>query len=368
MTVNKVLIYAMLAGARLVHAQALETAKVVSKDLDRKVTLPGEFVPYMSVPIYAKVNGFVQRVPVDRGSRVNKGQLLASVVAPEFKAQRAEAAAKVQTTEAQRAEAQAKLNAATSTYDKLKAASATPGAISGNELIQADEAVQAARAQVLAVESSTKAAKAAELALQEMEDYLQVTAPFSGVITQRNVHPGALVGPAGAGSAVPMFQLEQTSRLRLVVSVPEVDVGGITKGARVPFAVPAYPGETFFGVIARLANALDTKTRSMAVELDVQNVQGRLAPGMYPTVNWPVRKRKASLFVPPSSIVSTTERTFVIRVTAGKAEWVNVKRGAAEGDLMEVYSPELREGDTVLKRGSDEIREGTRLSTGKPKG
>src|SRR5207245_11321572 len=101
-------------------------------------------------------------------------------------------------------------------------------------------------------------------ALKGMEAYLNVAAPFDGVITERNVHPGALVGPAGGGNARPMFQLEQTTRLRLVVSVPEVDVGGIVRGARVSFTVPAYPGEQFSGTIARIAHSMDEKTRSMA--------------------------------------------------------------------------------------------------------
>jgi membrane fusion protein (multidrug efflux system) len=358
---------ALFFAGRLLTAQPVEVVKVVSKEVDRKIPLPGEFLPYLDVPIYARINGFVRTVLVDRGSVVKQGQLLASIVAPELKAQRAEAAAKVRIAESQRAEAQAKVVGVKSTYDRLKAASASPGVISGNELVQAEQAVEVARAQVLATESSIKAAQEAELALKEIEDYLQVTAPFSGVITQRNIHPGALVGPGGAGSSAPMFQLQQTSRLRLVVSVPEVDVGGITKGAKVPFSVPAYPGETFMGTVARSANALDTKTRSMAVELDVLNTRGRLAPGMYPTIQWPIRNKTASLFLPPTSIMTNTERTFVIRVTRGKAEWVNVKRGPPEGDLVEVHSPALQEGDVILKRGSDEIREGTRLDVAKPK-
>jgi Membrane-fusion protein len=126
---SKYLIYALLCGSRLLTAQPVEVVKVVSKDLDRKIPLPGEFTPYLDVPIYAKINGFVRNIPVDRGSVVKQGQLLATVVAPELKAQRAEAAAKVRTSESQRVEAQAKVVAAKSTYDRLKAASATPGVI-----------------------------------------------------------------------------------------------------------------------------------------------------------------------------------------------------------------------------------------------
>jgi RND family efflux transporter MFP subunit len=181
-----------------------------------------------------------------------------------------------------------------------------------------------------------------------------VTAPFDGVITERNVHPGALAG----GTAKAMFQLEQTTRLRLVVSVPEVNVGGIVRGARVSFTVPAYPGETFTGTIARISHSMDEKTRSMAVEMDVSNSNSRLAPGMYPAVTWPVRSPKPSLLVPASSIVTTTERVFVIRVRGDKAEWVNVTKGAPVGDLVTVVGA-LQPEDTLLKRASDEIRDGS---------
>jgi RND family efflux transporter MFP subunit len=340
-------------------AQNVEVVKVISKKAERKVELPGEFMPYQSVAVRAKVTGFVEQVYVDRGSVVREGQMLATLVAPELTSQRVEAEAKVKSFESQRAEAEAKVVSAQGTYEKLKAASQTPGVVAGNDLLIAQKAAEAAQAQVHAYEESAKAARAAVEAFKDMEAYLKVTAPFSGIITERNIHPGALVGP-GAVSP-PMFQLEQNSRLRLVVAVPETDVSGIEAGARVTFTVPAYPGETFSGPIARVAHSMDAKTRSMAVELDVVNGGGRLAPGMYPTVFWPVRRPKPSLFVPATSIVTTTERTFVIRVHDGVAEWVNVSRGPSNGDLVEVYGP-LEAGDVVVRRGTDELREGTHVN------
>jgi multidrug efflux pump subunit AcrA (membrane-fusion protein) len=126
----------------------------------------------------------------------------------------------------------------------------------------------------------------------------------------------------------------------------------------VSFTAPAYPGETFAGTIARVSHSMDEKTRSMAVELDVSNANSRLAPGMYPTVTWPVRPQRPSLLVPASSIVTTTERTFVVRVRDGKAQWVNVAKGAPAGDLVPVIGP-LQPGDMILKRASDEIRDGS---------
>jgi len=143
-----------------------------------------------------------------------------------------------------------------------------------------------------------------------------------------------------------------------VVPVPEEDVSGITAGANVPFAVPAWPERTFSGTIARISRALDQKTRSMAVELDVMNRDGALAPGMYSAVKWPVRRARPSLFAPKTSVVTTTERTFVIRDRDGQAEWVDVKKGVADGDLIEVMG-NLKPGDRVVRRATDEMREGT---------
>lgn len=341
------------------EAQTVETVRVVSRPIERKVDLPGEFLPYESVPIHARVAGFVDKVLIDRGSVVKAGQLLATVIAPELTARIAEAESKVKALESQQAEAEARTAAAQSTYDRMKAASATPGVIAGNELIQAEKQVDVERARVRAAESSVEAARAAVKAEQDIKAYLRITAPISGVITERNVHPGALVGP-GSG-VMPMFQLETDGRLRLIVAVPEIDLGGIVRSARVPFTVPAYPGETFTGVISRLAHAVDAKTRSMSIELDVTNNNRHLAAGMYATVSWPVRRNKPSLLIPPTAIASNSERTFVIRVQNGVAEWVNVKKGAPLGDLVEVYGP-LEAGDLVVRRGSEEIHPGTRLN------
>jgi membrane fusion protein (multidrug efflux system) len=349
---------ALLAAGGL-FAQLVSVVKVVSRQVDRNVQLPGEFLPYESVAIFAKVMGFVETVEVDRGSLVRKGQALATLTAPELKANRLEAEAKVLAMESQRAEAAARLAATQSTWERLKSASATPGVVAGNDLIQAEKQVEVAGAQERALESSVAAARSAVIGLRELEAYLRVVAPFDGVITERNVHRGALVGP-GAG-AVPMLRLEQNSRLRLVVSVPEVDVAGITQGRRVNFTVPAFPGETFTGVIARIPHSMDPKTRSMPVEMDVANSQSRLAPGMYPTVIWPVRKPRPSLLVPSSSIVTTSERSFVIRIRNRVAGWVDVTGGPQVGDLVEVFGL-LKEGDLLVVRASDELRDGTRVT------
>jgi RND family efflux transporter MFP subunit len=204
------------------------------------------------------------------------------------------------------------------------------------------------------------AAKASVAALEEMMRYLNLTAEFDGVITERLIHEGSLVGPESKGAA-PMFRLEQIDRLRLVVALPEALAGGIRRGVRVQFTVSAYPGEKFSGVVARPALSVDSKTRTMPVELDVTNSGSRLAPGMYAEVAWPQGRGGGTLLVPAKAIKATTERVFVIRVANGLAEWVDVRRGTPSGELVEVFG-NLKPGDRILERATDEIRPGTRIA------
>jgi RND family efflux transporter MFP subunit len=353
---NKTILACFLCLASLAPAQ--ELAPVVSKALSRTIDLPGEFQPFQSVAIHAKLRGYVERVLVDRGSVVKQGQLLAEISAPEMKAQLAEAQSKVLAAESDRAQAEAQLAAAQSTSERLQEAAKTPGAIAGNEIVQAQKQVEAAQALVQSRRQAVTALAATVQAQKDLEAYLRIMAPFDGVVTERLVHPGALVGP---GADPVMLIVEEISHLRLVVAVPEEDIGGIVHGASVEFHVPAYPERVYSGTVARTSHSLDQKTRTMAVELDVFNRDGSLSPGMYPSVKWPVRRSKPFLLVPKTSVVATTERTFVIRNQNGRAEWVNVTRGIADGDLIEV-SGSLQAGDKVVRRATDEIREGAPIT------
>jgi len=343
-------------------APTVEVAKVVSRKLAITVRLPGELQPYEVVAVYPKVTAFVDSISVDRGSRVKTGQLMARLVAPEIAAQRAEAQSKLQGAEAQRGEAEARLASDESTYQRLKAASATPGVVAGNDLEVAQKAVEADRARLESVREGAQAARSALKSVTEIEGYLQVRAPFDGVVTERNVHPGALVGPAsGSGVGVPIVRVEKTSRLRLLVPVPEKYAAGMTEGTIVQFSVPAFPNQAFSGKVARIAHSVDVRTRTMPVELDVTNTDGRLASGMFPEVLWPVRRAQSTLFVPTSAVARTTEAIFVVRIRDGNVEWVNVQTGESDGKLTEVFG-DLHAGDAVATRGTDELRSGTRVT------
>ena len=349
----------LLAGAlsTFAFAQTPELVAVVSRPVSRMVDVPGEIQPYLAVGLHARVPGYVERILVDRGSAVKQGELLVELAAPEMAAQIAEAESRVQSAQSDVAQSEAELAGAQANYDRLKKAAETPGAVAGNEVVQAEKQVDAMQALVRAKQQAVRSAEAMVRVQTDRAAYLRITAPFDGVVTDRLVHPGALVGP-GADSI--LLELQQVSRLRVVVAVPEEFAGAVARGARVEFRVPAWPERVFTGTVARSAHALDVKTRTLPVELDVPNTDGALAPGMYPSVKWPVRRTRPALFVPRTAVVTTTERTFVVRVKGGKAEWVNVVKGAGEGDLLEV-SGALQPGDQVVKRATDEIREGTVL-------
>jgi RND family efflux transporter MFP subunit len=324
--------------------------------VDRTVTLTAEVLPYQSTEVTARVAGYIESVSVDVGSVVKRGQTIAKLSAPELQAQIAEAQAKVATVAAQAGEAKARVAAAESTASRLKAASQTPGAVAANEVVLAEEAVKAAKASLETVDLGRAAAEAQVKALSELTSFLTVSAPFDGVVTERVLHPGALAGP----NAGPIVKVEQVGRLRVVVAVPEVNVASVRVGQSVEFSVTGYPGEVFRGVVSRVSRVVDPKTRTMPVELDFVNSGGKVAPGMYTEVKWPAARGAAKLLVPVTAVTSNTERAFVIKVEGGVARYVNVRRGPAQGELVEVSGP-LAVGDVVIKRATDEIREGTRV-------
>ena len=345
----------------------IAVVRLIERPLDTRLSLPGELKAYQSVDIFARVTGFVKTVGVDRGSSVRAGDLLATLDAPEFAAQRAEAQSKMQAADAQLLVAKARADADKSTFERLKAASATPGVVAGNEVLVAEKTADASQSLVVVAQQTVEAARQAVNAIRDMEGYLRITAPFSGVVTERNVHPGALVGPSVTAATAPLLRIVENSRLRLVVPVPEAYTTAVTAGTDIQFSVAAHPGQRFAGKVARIAQAVDVPTRTMAVEIDVANAGRQLAPGTFCQVQWPVRRSAPSLFVPSTSVATTTDRTFVIRIRDGKTEWVDVKTGLTSGSLVEVFG-DLQVGDTVAERGTDELRPGTavRVKENKP--
>jgi len=309
------------------------------------ITIPGELVPYQEVELYAKINSYVKKLYVDIGSQVHQGQLLVTLDAPEINSQLAEAESRIQQMEAT-------YYASKATYDRLFNTSKTPGTVSQNDLEQAEAKKNADLANVDAAKSSYKEV-AANL------NYLEIRAPFDGVITLRNINEGAYVGPGGK-TTDPLLVLQDQNRMRLVVSVPENYTGGLDGKDQVTFSVEALPNRKFTALVKRLAGALDTKLRSERIEMDVYNKDRMLLPHMYANVDVPLPSRDSAIIVPKSAVVTSTERVFVVKINNNKAEWIDVKKGLQSGDQMEVYG-NLQSGDQIVKQASDEIRDGATL-------
>ena len=343
--------------------QLVNVVAVESQKLNTVLALPAQIIPYETVDIYPKVTGFIDTIRVDRGSRVRAGEVMIRLSAPELLAQRAQAESGFQTAQSQLSAAQAKLASDEGTYQHLSAAAKTPGVVAGNDLQVAQQGAAADRAQVQAATSNVQAAQDALRSVKQLESYLEIRAPFNGVVTLRNLHPGALVGPAsGTSAAQPIVQVEDLNRLRLVIPVPEAYAAGVREGQQVPFNVPAYPGRTFHAPIARTSHDVAQNTRTMAVELEVRNPDAQITPGSFATVQWPVQRSYPTLFVPSTAVTTDLQRTFVIRVQQGKAQWVDVKTGVTVSGKTEVFG-ELQPGDIVVANATDAIRPGASLST-----
>ena len=267
---------------------------------------------------------------------------MVTLEAPEINSQLAEAQSRIKQQEAI-------LFASKATYDRLVSTSKTPGTVSQNDIEQAEAKKNSDQANVEAAKSSYKEV-AANLA------YLQIRAPFDGVITVRNINLGAYVGP-GRGTD-PLLVLQDQNRMRLVVSVPENSTGGLSNKDEVTFSVAALANQKFTAKVTRLAGALDTKLRSERLEMDVYNKNKQLLPHMFAEVDIPLPSRDSAIIVPKTAVVTSTEKVFIIKVVDKKAQWIDVKKGMSSGDFTEVFG-DVKSGDDIVKQASEEMRDGS---------
>jgi len=304
--------------------------------------LPAQLAAYQEVSIFPKVNGYVKTVLVDEGSQVREGQLLMTLEDPELQEAVAQAREKY-------SQAMADYTISRENYERLKQASRTPGAISPMDL-------STAKAKTQADSALSNAEKAAWQQQQVMMGYLQVMAPFKGVITQRNVHPGALVS-AEAKDTKPMLELKEINHLRLQVSIPETMAGTLSNTDSLSFYLSAFPGKEFKGRIARKSMNINQQYRSEPVELDVYNPDETLTPGMYADVLFDSKGNPHALSVPTTAVVTSTERKYVIAIRGGKTVKLDVQTGNESMGRVEVLGA-LQPGDQVIANANDEIKEG----------
>ncbi|CAN5333376.1 efflux RND transporter periplasmic adaptor subunit [soil metagenome] len=312
--------------------------------LSSALQVPGELVAFRDVDIYAKVSGYIKKLNVDVGSEVQQGQLLALAEAPELSAQLASAESKLKVQEALSIASKAN-------YERVAEASKMSGAVSKNDV---DLALSKRNADLAQLE----AAKSAYREVADLKKYLEIRAPFAGIISTRNASTGAYIGPAGKGSEFPLFVLTEQKRLRLVISIPEAYTGYVDLNDDVNFTVKAFPDKKFSGKVKRQSGALDKRLRSERVEVDVINNDKKLLPGMVAEVNIPLPTKNNTFIVPKSAIFSASTGVFVIKVNNKKAEWVPVKRGLEADEKVEIFG-DLKEEDQLVATATEEIRDGS---------
>lgn len=322
-------------------SKSFKFCKATSRKISSVIQLPGELKPFQEVKIFPKVNGFIKDVLVDRGSKVHAGQVLITLEAPEIEQQ-------LQVAKEKYLQAEEAFRTSKDKYDRLQLASKTAGAVSEFDLAST-------KSKMNEDESIQNAEKSNVAALESMKDYLTITAPFDGIISERNVHPGALVGP-NEKMEMPMLKLEQENKLRLVVYIPEAFAGKINDTAKVTFKLTSFPGKTFDGFINRSAGSLNIGIRSEAVEIDVMSNNNVIKPGMSAEVSVPLSSDAAAFVVPASAVITSTERKYIIEVVNNKTKFIDIKEGISKNDSTEIFG-NISGQESIMINGNNEIKE-----------
>jgi membrane fusion protein, multidrug efflux system len=314
-------------------------ATVENSGVATLIKLPAQLSAYQEVSIFPKVNGYVKKVYVDIGSDVHTGQLLMLLEAPESGQATVQAKEKYE-------EARAGYSIDKENYVRLLEASATAGAVSPLDL-------SSARSKMEADSALSNAEKTNWQMQQTMQDYLQVKAPFNGIITERNVFPGALVN--AESKTKPMLELKEISRLRLQVDIPESVAGSFKVKDTISFFTSAFPGKRMTGKISRQSMNINAQYRSERMEVDIENKNKILQPGMYADVILYSSGSNNALSVPRSSLVISTEGKYVIAVRNGKNIKVDVFTRNETKERIEIFG-QIQAGEKVIERANDEIK------------
>jgi membrane fusion protein (multidrug efflux system) len=319
----------------------LETVAAISDNPTYTLTLPGELLPYEQVLIYPKVRGFIKKIYAERGSQVRKGQLLALLEAPELSQQYLSA----QSDERKLYENYLYSKQA---YQRLQKAAAKTGAVAAIEL---DKAYTQLRADSAAYNT----AGANKGVVSQMQDYLRIVAPFDGIITDRNFSVGALVGDNATKGAA-LFAIAQQTHLRLTVAIPEKHAQSINDNTVVTFTVSDRPGKVFSSKLSRNSGLLQSSSRSVMAEFDVDNKDGALNGGEYAQVKLILRRPDATIWVPATSVVRAQSGVFILRKDADGIKRIPVIEGIKKDTLQEVFG-EVTVDQQIIKKGSEEIHE-----------
>jgi RND family efflux transporter MFP subunit len=308
----------------------------------QEIVLPGNTQAFIDAPIYARTNGYLRHWYFDIGAHVQKGQLLAEIETPELDQQLQQARADLDT-------AQANLNIAKITAARWQDLVST-GSVSQQETDQAVSNLSAVKA---AADSSAANVRR----LEQLQSFEKIYAPFDGIITARNTDIGALIDAGASTQPRELFHMAAIRTLRLYVAVPEVYSRAARSGAPATVTLDEFPNQTFHGTLVRNANSIDLASRTLLVEVDVDNPTGQLLPGAYVFVHLKLPDETHSVSIPSNTLIFRKEGLQVGLVRNGKAELVPVKISRDYGNSVEIVSG-LQPTDAVIADPSDSLVNG----------
>ena len=338
------------ALANETEAMAIPTVAVIHPAAEagqEDLVLPGTLQAYVESPIYARTSGYLQKWYHDIGSRVKKGDLLADIDTPEVDQQLSQARADLNT-----AKANAHLSEITATrYSELIK---TDG-VSKQEVDNAVGDLEAKKATVQSSEANVRR-------LEELESFKHIYAPFSGVITRRNVDIGTLINAGNGGTSQQLFSLAQTDPIRVYVTVPEINAPSVHPGLGAFLELTQYPGQPFQGKIVRTAEAIDPATRTLLTEVDVPNHDGALLPGGYAQVHLQVKVTTERLTVPVNALLFRSEGLRAVVVDPNhKIHLKPLTIGRDYGTSLEVLQG-LQRSDWIVLNPADSLDEGEQVN------
>ncbi|HUZ74762.1 MAG TPA: efflux RND transporter periplasmic adaptor subunit [Stellaceae bacterium] len=339
---------AATALAHVTEEDAIPTVSIVHPEArppDQEIVLPGNVQAFEETPIYARTNGYLRHWYFDIGAHVKKGDLLAEIETPEADEQLRQARADLAT-------AQANLAVAESTWKRDKTLYKDSW-VSGQVRDTSYGTYEADKTIVASKEADVKR-------LERLQSYEKVYAPFDGIITARNTDVGALIDAGANSSARELFHLSATAKVRIFTAVPEVYTRLVHAGEAADVTLDEYPGEMFHGTMVRSTDAIDPVSRTLTVEVDVDNPDGRLLPGAYAFVHLtlPERARTASVTVPAEALIFRKEGLRVAVLRKGLAQLVPIVIGRDYGTKVEVVSG-LQPSDDVILDPSDSLTNDT---------
>jgi RND family efflux transporter MFP subunit len=343
------------ALAKETEAETVPTVAVVNPTAekpDEEVVLPGSLQAFEESPIYARTSGYLVRWYKDIGSRVQKGELLAHIDTPEVDQE-------LNQSRASRQQALAQLELAKISADRWEALRKTDS-VSAQEADQQESGYKQAQANLAAAEANVRR-------LEQLEGFKDVYAPFTGVLTRRNVDPGALINAGAQASGRELFDLAKVDPLRVYTSVPQAYAPYIKVGSKVPVTLQEFPGQKFYGLIARTAEAIDPSTRTLLTEVDVPNKDGKLLPGSFGEIHFAVGSNVNKVTVPVNSMLFRSAGAQVAVIGPGeKIELRPITIGRDYGTTLEILGGGLTTSDRIVVNPPDSLEQGQQVNVAKP--